>query len=44
METQNEAQIDLFETHELLPATVQTILNKYGEINSYKNCEKKLYP
>ena len=35
-------EIDLFETPEQLPANVQQILEKYGEFESYHQCEAML--
>ena len=33
---------DLFETPEALPQPVQDILNKYGEVSTYSECENML--
>lgn len=34
--------LDLFKNHELLPKEIQEIIEKYGECDTYKDCEKML--
>jgi len=37
-----EKEIDLFEQYETLPQSVQDVLLKYSEIDTYEDCEKLL--
>lgn len=32
-------QVDLFEHYDLLPESVQAVLNKHGDVQSYEECE-----
>ena len=37
-----QSKTDLFQTPELLPQNIQDLINSYGEIETYQDCESLL--